>query len=235
MTFRGVVGDALRAALPAAILSGAPSTLFAVATGRDPLEPSVAAGSIIRPEEDRRGRLLLAAIPVHLSLSAFWAILMAVLLPRKKPIREGIVAGLAIAGIDLGLIGRRYPLIRSLDPLPQVADHVAFGVIASLALSSRERYLENVPTRDELERVLKLLGADDPRAMMRIDEPEYKDLNLESATRDQLLDAMVSHPRLIQRPIVIRGNRAVIGRPPDRVIELLNDEGDPHVGDAARK
>lgn len=85
------------------------------------------------------------------------------------------------------------------------------------------RYLEQTPTRDQLERVLEMLGSDDPRGMMRTNEPEYKELGLSSASRDELLDAMVAHPRLIQRPIVIRDGKAVIGRPPDRVLELLGD------------
>jgi len=85
------------------------------------------------------------------------------------------------------------------------------------------RYLEQAPTRDELERVLGLLGTDDPREMIRTKEPEYAELGLESAGRDELLDAMAAHPRLIQRPIVIRGDRAVIARPPERVAELLDE------------
>ena len=84
------------------------------------------------------------------------------------------------------------------------------------------RYLENTPSRDELERVMKLLGTDDPREMMREKEPVYAELGLESAGRDQLIDAMVANPILIQRPIVIRGDRAVIARPPERVAELLD-------------
>ena len=83
------------------------------------------------------------------------------------------------------------------------------------------RYLENTPTRDELERVLALLGTDDPRKMMRIEEPVYRELGLASADRDALLDAMIEHPILIQRPIIIRGDRAVIGRPPERALELF--------------
>jgi arsenate reductase len=84
------------------------------------------------------------------------------------------------------------------------------------------RYLERAPTREELERVMGLLGIDDPRAMMRTREPLYQELDLDSADRDALLDAMVSDPILIERPIVIRGNRAVIARPPERLWELLD-------------
>lgn len=59
--------------------------------------------------------------------------------------------------------------------------------------------------------------------MIRTKEPEYERLGLASADRDQLLDAMTAHPVLIQRPIVIRGDRAVIARPPERLLELLDE------------
>ena len=83
------------------------------------------------------------------------------------------------------------------------------------------RYLDDTPSRAELERVLVLLGTDDPRAMMRTGESVYKEQNLAAADRDALLDAMVAHPILIERPIVIRGDRAVIARPPEKLLDLL--------------
>lgn len=85
------------------------------------------------------------------------------------------------------------------------------------------RYLEQAPTREELERVLGLLGTDDPRDIIRTKEPQYAELGLASAGRDELLDAMAAHPVLIQRPIVIRGDRAVVARPPERLLELLDE------------
>jgi arsenate reductase (glutaredoxin) len=85
------------------------------------------------------------------------------------------------------------------------------------------RYLDDTPSRDELERVLALLGSDDPRTMMRTGEPVYKELGLADANRDALLDAMGAHPILIERPIIIRGDRAVIARPPEKLLELLGD------------
>jgi arsenate reductase (glutaredoxin) len=86
-------------------------------------------------------------------------------------------------------------------------------------------YLRDTPSRDDLVRVAVLLGcADDPRAMMRTGEKVYGELGLGDAgvTTDQLFDAMVAHPILIERPIVVRGDRAVIGRPPEKVLELLS-------------
>jgi arsenate reductase len=86
-------------------------------------------------------------------------------------------------------------------------------------------YLQQRPSRDDIERVMKLLGTDDPRTIVRTKESVYRDLGLADATRDQLLDAMAENPVLIERPIVIRGDRAVVARPADRVLELL--EGGP--------
>jgi len=83
------------------------------------------------------------------------------------------------------------------------------------------RYLEQTPSRAEIETVLKRLGTDDPRTIMRTGEAVYRELDLASADRDALLDAMVANPILIERPIVIRGDRAVVGRPPENVLDLL--------------
>lgn len=85
------------------------------------------------------------------------------------------------------------------------------------------RYLDDGPSREEIVRVLGLLGTDDPRAMMRTGEPIYKQLGLRDADRDALLDAMAAHPILIERPIVIQGDRAVIARPPETLLALLGD------------
>ena len=63
----------------------------------------------------------------------------------------------------------------------------------------------------------------EPRELMRKREAEYKDLGLkdDSLSRDELIAAMVAHPRLIERPVAISGKRAVLGRPTERVLELL--------------
>lgn len=123
---------AIRAAAWAAVLSGAPSTLHALATGRDPLAATVAAGSILLPREERGTRLLAAAVPVHLALSLGWT----VALDRAgiRGARTGAVAGIAIAAIDLGLVGRRVPRVRALPLVPQLADHALFGAVAGAML-----------------------------------------------------------------------------------------------------
>ena len=84
-------------------------------------------------------------------------------------------------------------------------------------------YLKQAPTADDLRRVMALLGIDDPRQMMRTGEPVYAELGLAGAGPDELLEAMALNPILIERPIVIRGDRAVIARPPERVLELVDD------------
>lgn len=136
---RGAVHDGLSAAVPAALLSGVPSTLHALLTRRDPLEASVAAGSILLPGETRRTRLLAAALPVHLTVSLVWGIVLAAVLPRRRPLVEGACAGAAIAALDLGIVGRRFGRVRALDPVPQVADHLAYGIVAALALARTPR------------------------------------------------------------------------------------------------
>ncbi len=84
-------------------------------------------------------------------------------------------------------------------------------------------YLKTPPDRQTLEHILQLLGLE-PRELMRRKEKEYKELGLSdpSLGRDQLIDAMLAHPKLIERPIVIKdGRRAALGRPPEQTLELL--------------
>jgi hypothetical protein len=118
-------------------VSGAPSTFHAVLTGGRPLEASLAAGTLLLPREQRPTRLLLAAVPVHLTLSLGWALVLAVALPEKRTTELGALAGLGIAALDLGPIGRRYPRIRALPLLPQVADHLAYGATAGAVIGRR--------------------------------------------------------------------------------------------------
>ena len=84
----------------------------------------------------RRRALLAAAVPVHLCLSLGWA----VVLDRAglRGPRRGALAGLAIATLNLGLLGRAFPRIRALPIAPQVADHTAYGAIVGALISRRE-------------------------------------------------------------------------------------------------
>ena len=83
-------------------------------------------------------------------------------------------------------------------------------------------YLETPPTNDTLSSLLHKLGIG-ARDLLRTGEDAYKQLQLkDSGLSDaQLIEAMVQHPKLIQRPIVVKGDRAVLGRPPENVLELL--------------
>ncbi|UTW08640.1 arsenate reductase (glutaredoxin) [Pseudomonas benzenivorans] len=84
------------------------------------------------------------------------------------------------------------------------------------------RYLETPPSAAQLQALLGKLGID-ARQLLRTGEEEYRALNLaEPGLSDaQLIEAMVNHPKLIERPILIAGDKAVIGRPPEKVLELL--------------
>ena len=83
------------------------------------------------------------------------------------------------------------------------------------------RYLDTPPTRGDLDRLMQQLGIDDPRQMMRPGEPAYTELGLAEASHDDLLQAITTHPVLLERPIFVVGGRAVVARPPERVLELL--------------
>ena len=74
---------------------------------------------------------------VHLTLSLGWAAVMAAVLPRRAEPAWGVVAGLAIAALDLSVIGRRIPAIRALPQGWQWADHVAYGLGVGLVLRTR--------------------------------------------------------------------------------------------------
>jgi|SRR5215217_5658714 len=131
--------DALHAGLVAAALSGAPSTAIALARGDDVLEGARAAGTLLLPHETSTPPLLAAAVPVHLALSLGWAVVLARALPRGREPLAGAAAGLAIAALDLGVIGRRLPRIRSLPQPRQWADHAAYGLAVGIVLARRRR------------------------------------------------------------------------------------------------
>ena len=80
-------------------------------------------------------------------------------------------------------------------------------------------YLKQPLTRIEITQLLSLLACK-PTEMMRIKEAEFKEQNLASASDEQLIDAMITTPKLIERPIVSDGNKAIIGRPPENVLTL---------------
>jgi arsenate reductase len=100
------------------------------------------------------------------------------------------------------------------------------GALALLAERGVEptvvRYLDEPPTRDDLIDLLRRLGTDDPRSITRTGENAYRELGLRDVDADVLLDALVANPILIERPIALLGDRAVVARPPEKVLELLD-------------
>jgi len=83
-------------------------------------------------------------------------------------------------------------------------------------------YLDNPPTRQELKKIIDMLGIS-ARDLLRTTEQIYEDAKLdwEVLSEDEIIAAICQHPALLQRPIVVSGERAVIGRPPARVLEII--------------
>lgn len=82
-------------------------------------------------------------------------------------------------------------------------------------------YLEDAPDAAELREVIGLLGAH-AIDLARTKEAEFRDSGLDrDASDDKLIAVMEQHPKLIERPVVIAGNRAALGRPPERVLDIL--------------
>lgn len=131
------VRDGIVAGGVAGAVSGAPSTLHALLTRTGPLAATEAAGALLLPDEQRRARLLVAAVPVHAGLSLGWGVVLAHVLPRRATTFWGAVAGLVIAGLSLRLPGRRVARVRALPVLPQVADHLAYGAAVGYVLRQR--------------------------------------------------------------------------------------------------
>jgi arsenate reductase len=99
----------------------------------------------------------------------------------------------------------------------------ACEIVAGRGIEARiVEYLKTPPSRDELCAVLQKLGMK-ASELVRRGEEEYKQHYAgRTLTEDEWLDAMAEHPILIERPIVVRGDRAVVGRPPEKVLELLD-------------
>jgi arsenate reductase len=85
------------------------------------------------------------------------------------------------------------------------------------------KYLETPPDASELADIIRMLGLSSARELMRKKEKEYKELGLDNPelSEEELIEAMVRHPRLIERPIVISNGKAAVGRPPENVLSIL--------------
>ncbi|MEM9679251.1 MAG: arsenate reductase (glutaredoxin) [Bacteroidota bacterium] len=83
------------------------------------------------------------------------------------------------------------------------------------------KYLENIPTKNDLKSILEKLGIT-PMELIRTNEAIWKsDFKGKSLSNDQLIDIMLEYPKLIERPIVINGDKAVIGRPPEQILDII--------------
>jgi hypothetical protein len=133
----GARRDAVTAGLVAAVAGGIPSTAYAATRRRDVLEGARAAGTIVLPHATRTAPLLAVAVPVHLGLSIGWALVLEAALPDRREPLLGTLGGLAIAALDLGIIGRRLPAIRALEQPPQWLDHAAYGLTVGVVLRRR--------------------------------------------------------------------------------------------------
>jgi hypothetical protein len=129
----------LRAGAVAGALSGVPSTVHAVATGRSPFDALKAAGTLLQADDAPPSAQAAAGAVAHGAISLGWGVVLAVVLPRRRTVAWGALAGLVIAGLDLGVLGRRWPRIRALPRAPQVADHVAFGALVGAVVSRAGR------------------------------------------------------------------------------------------------
>jgi arsenate reductase len=86
------------------------------------------------------------------------------------------------------------------------------------------RYLETPPDRQTLGRILDAIP-DEPQALVRTDDDKFKKLGIPKSdvtTRDQVIEVLLAHPEVMQRPVVFVGDRAVIARPSEKVLDLLD-------------
>jgi len=83
------------------------------------------------------------------------------------------------------------------------------------------KYLEEPPTKKELKQILELLNIK-PIALVRKNEQIWKDnFKGKDLSQNEVIDAMIANPKLIERPIVVKNNKATIGRPPENVLNIL--------------
>jgi arsenate reductase (glutaredoxin) len=116
-----------------------------------------------------------------------------------------------------------------MPPPPQLYSNPACSKCRTAVALLKERdvqadtiaYLDEPPTVADLKGLMELLDIDDPRLMMRTGEAVYVDLALADQEGDALLWAISRHPILLERPIFVVGDQAVIARPPERLLELL--------------
>jgi hypothetical protein len=138
--------DLLAAGWTATLVGGTPSTLYAFATGADPMEATRAAGAMLIPASSGTVELVLAAALVHVSVSFFWAAILVRILPRRHIMMWASAAAALIGLVDLRLIAPVFfPEVAGLPLAPQMADHLMWGASLGWVLARRSR--THVPRR----------------------------------------------------------------------------------------
>ena len=126
--------DLLYAWLLATLLSGIPSTVYALLSGGDPTEATRAAGAMLLRPEASFAKLFAAAAMVHAAVSLFWAVLLWLALPHRKTMLWALLGSVAIAVLDLRVIAPAFfPEVAALDFWPQFADHLMWGACVGFA------------------------------------------------------------------------------------------------------
>ena len=121
--------------LAATFLSGAPSTVYALLTGGDPLEATRAAGAMLMPRTSPLPALLAAAAVVHATVSLFWTLVFGWALPRRRLLIWSVLGSAAVAVLDLRVIAPAiFPSVAVLAFWPQFADHLMWGACFGLTL-----------------------------------------------------------------------------------------------------
>jgi hypothetical protein len=128
---RPPLGDVLVVAAVSGTVSGLPSTIHAIATGRSPLAAARAAGALVGRPGLVRGGI------AHAGITVLWSVVLAAVLPPGREVPAGAAAAAGIYALDFGVIGRRIRPLADLPQWPQFADHVAFGAAAGAVLAWR--------------------------------------------------------------------------------------------------
>jgi hypothetical protein len=132
--------DLLGAWALATVVSGIPSTLYALLAGGDPLAATKAAATMVLPVNAPLGDLLAAAALVHAAVSLFWALVLALALPRKRVVLWATLAAAGIAVFDLLAVARAFfPEVYALPFWAQLADHLLWGVSLGSTLAWRRK------------------------------------------------------------------------------------------------
>jgi hypothetical protein len=142
---RDYVGDGIAAAAVAGTLSGAPSTVHALVTGRGVLDSTRAIAGLVGLGGTPGPVQLATGAALHSAISLGWSTVAAFTLPRRYTVLAGALAGVVVGIVDLGIGRRRVPAMAVLPLGPQLADHVAFGALVGAVIAHRRSIRERVP------------------------------------------------------------------------------------------